>query len=318
MAVSPDCSLVVSTSKDGTIRFWELETAKEIKRLKWESKGEPDNAWFSPDATKLLVNGKNHIWRIYDIATCRALDLPGAKGKGQCAGFYPDRKSIIIREGRRWDYERAEDIWEVPGEYVTHSRGGRLFITNTKDGLVLWNGRTGKEVRKFGVGGIGAEFSPDSNHLLLKRPAGPAMYDVETCKELWRRDVPAALSGGFSPDSRTILYLGEMGPKEKKKHSALLFDARTGKRTGLFPLWLDAHAGRRWVRFVADGDCVLFSLTHGRDHMVFYDRRTGKKALSRPYHYEPHRLYCTVGPSHMLVPSDKAGTPNVFSLYGLR
>lgn len=321
LAVSTDCSLVVSASADGTVRFWELAAAKELRRLKWGDEGHPDNVWFSPDATKLLVEGgtkQGPAWRVYDIASGKVLGLPGAKGAGRSAGFHPDGKSILIWDNnmvKAWSYEQAKDMWQVSGKYVTHSRDGGLLITNSKEGLLLWNARTGKELRKFGFGDVGAEFSPDGKSLLFKRPAGPAMYDAESGRELWKGNVPAALCGGFSPDSRTVLYLGETVLKGRKKHTAFLFDARTGKPTGQFPVGLYAGVHGRRAGLVAEGDCVLIAGGHMSYQMIFYSRRTGKEAFKRHYNHEP---YCTVGPGHLLVPSDKAGTPNVFSLYGLR
>jgi len=316
LAVSPDSSLVASTSKDGTIRFWEMATARQIKRLKWSDSGEPYSVWFSPDGTKLLVAGKDNkkdVWRIYDVATCNVPDLPGAKGEGRCEGFHADGESIIILEGRRWSYGRAKDIWNVAGKYVALRPDGGLFITNTRDGLVLWDGRSGTELLKFGFGDVRAEFSPDSKYLLFKQPAGPIMYDGQTCKKLWESRLPAAYPGEFSPDSSTLLYLGEGGTKQNRTRLAVLYNVRTGKE---HPLPIGGKGNYCMARFMADGDGIMFAYFGGGYHIVmFYNRKTGKGTGRGRYR---GRLYRPIGPRHLLVPSDKVGTANVFSLHGLR
>jgi len=314
LAVSPDGSLVASCSKDGTIRLWELATGKELKRIQWAGKSEVRHVSFSPDGTKLLAGGRGggDTWRIYEVATCEALALPGATGKGRAWGFHPDGRSVIVRETRRWDYERAREVWSVPGRYTCLSSDGSRFITDSKEGLVLWNGRSGKEIAKFGFGSIGATFSPDGRRIVFTSAAGPVVYDTETCKELWKAAVKKPCSGGFSPDGRTILFVGVVG---KDRFRAFLFDTEGRRRVVSFPIAIPSSANDWQARLLSKGKCAMFAGRSGRDRMEFYSTKTGKLVYKRHYRSGP---YCEVDERHLLVSSDKVDTPNVFSLYGLR
>jgi tetratricopeptide (TPR) repeat protein len=316
LAVCPDGCVVASCSDDGTIRLWDVATGKQAASVAWSKGGAAERLWFSPDGALLLAAGKDagkQVWKILDLATCKFLDVPAAAvGAGSCQGFWPDGKSVIDGQTRRWNWRSGREVWTVPGRLVAISPSGARLITNTPDGLVLWNGATGKEVTKFGPGEAGAVFSPDGTRIGMTTPKGPVCYDGQTGKLAWKAEAGNLAAGEFSPDSQTFVCAGTLGRAEKQ--TILLYDARTGEKPKAIATDIAATTPNRHVGFAAGGKFVVIVAGHYAYWMQFYDVRTSAPMVGRLYKGEP---YCNVDSLRVLVPSDKKRTPNVFSLFGL-
>src|SRR5262249_19257250 len=70
VAFSPDDKIVASTSDDGTVRFWEPATGKELRRFDMKGNYALSLA-YSPDGRRLALAG-TEIW-VYDMATGKQL-----------------------------------------------------------------------------------------------------------------------------------------------------------------------------------------------------------------------------------------------------
>jgi WD40 repeat protein len=102
---SADGKRVVAASNDHTVRFWDMETGKELKRI---DVANAHSAALSPDG-KHIVCGEISAVRVFDVATGKELRLyNGHTGSVASVAFFPDSERIASASG---DGART---WRVP------------------------------------------------------------------------------------------------------------------------------------------------------------------------------------------------------------
>jgi hypothetical protein len=111
---------------------------------------------------------------------------------------------------------------------VSISSDGRRVATAGLDGTIIWDGQTGRLVRRIEKVGVIVRLSPDGALLACGQPNDSSLtgiIDVATGQVLWQD--PLAKEGAqilaFSPDSRHVVMTTHGG-------SLRLCDARTGQR----------------------------------------------------------------------------------------
>ncbi len=171
-----------------------------------------------------------------------------------------------------WDTNSGKEVTELKGHAqrigeVAFSPDGKTIATaaNGEPDLRLWDGATGKEVRrlpsKYGFDSV--RFFPDGKSLLTGGYGPIRIWDVDTGKEVRRLD--AVGQAILSPDGRRVAAAGQQ--------SLRLWDTQTGEEI-VYPLghrdavWSVALSPDRRTAATADSDPGLIH---------FWDLTTGKE-----------------------------------------
>jgi S1-C subfamily serine protease len=255
VAFSPDDRAIVSDSfdksnySDDSVRLWDVETGREIRRLDTEDIHYVGALKFAPDGRYVLsLYSKPRKICIWDVATGRVVRrlLPDLReGALSGATFSRDGRYVVAAGDQDtivvWDVKTGREIShfrdaEAGDKHVSFSPDARSLIfvgsdgVDNRDQLSLRDVATGSEIRKFAgknsYGLIHVYFSPDGRHVISSNMENSIyLWDVETGAELRRFAVKALgpIEVAFLPDDRLILYAGWRGA------TLHLFDVKTGE-----------------------------------------------------------------------------------------
>jgi WD40 repeat protein len=226
---APDGKQIATASRDGTIRFWDAATAKEVAHFGYYRPGSPDVTGclaYSPD-------GKRIAHSAFRLAFVRA--VPTGK---------------VVHELAMPAAQRAQAL--------VFSADGKFLVAGCDRGQVhLWEVATGKKAQTIGEGfGLlfGVAMTPDSKRVVsASRLLGFQVWDAATGKEVHRFDLGKFAhlmdpSAALSPDGRTMA--GGAGYHADPESPVRLWEMATGKERRR----LSAHTGMvRGVSFSADG-----------------------------------------------------------------
>ena len=189
---------VVTASRDGTARLWELESGRELQRY-WRK--ECDSVWgvrVLPGEKEVLVSGADGYVTRYDLAsgeqrmtyrhtrTVYRMDLrPGGKEFVAC-----DNDNLAIL----WNLETGEKVQifkgHTDGVYtVAFISGGKRLLTGCSDGkLKVWDVATGECEKTLGKEDVYTiAISPDEKKVAVCFNEDQVdVYDAETLERLWR------------------------------------------------------------------------------------------------------------------------------------
>jgi WD40 repeat protein len=196
---SPDGSLVLTGSDDGTVRLWRRD-GTPVRTL---ARGGPVTAAsFSPDGRLVLTGSQDGTAAVRRVSTGAAVaSLP--RGAPVTSGAF--------------------------------GPGGRLAVTTSEDGVTrLWRPTTGRVVLSVRQNGPvhSASLSPDGRTLLTvgSNPRGEKwrarLFAVPSGRLLRVLPAPGVTTGSFSPDGRLLVTGG-------LDHTAAIWAMRTGRRLHL-------------------------------------------------------------------------------------
>ncbi|ETO08207.1 hypothetical protein RFI_29184 [Reticulomyxa filosa] len=87
--------MIVSCSDDETVRLWDVESGREIRKLEGHS-NYVNYAKFSPDGNKIVSCSKDKTVRLWDVSSGRQIQkLEGHSNSIYEVHFSPDGRSIV-------------------------------------------------------------------------------------------------------------------------------------------------------------------------------------------------------------------------------
>jgi serine/threonine protein kinase len=277
---APDGKRAYSSSKDGTVRSWELVTG----RLLWLAQvGQALALDVSPDGRTLLVG----VLDAGDFAGAMLLDSATGKvlrrfpmGETWCMSVAFSREgcsALVVGLGRTfvlWNTETGQELkrFDSPGRTVTcvtFAPSGKLAASasDREDLIRLWDIRRGSATdvletpgRRGSKGGVHAlAFSPDGTLLLSAGADGDVwLWDLTLARPArsFIGNVSQINSVAFSPDGKRALSGGAGA-------SVRLWDVATGKELAYF----GTGSAVLSVAFSPDGRLVLYGGADGSLHL---------------------------------------------------
>ena len=174
VAFSPNGSLVVTASADGTARVWDAATGATIGELRGHG-GSLNSASFSPDGKFILTAGDDATVRLWDAARFAVVRTIGGTHPRavSSAEYSPDGRLIVTASAdAAWvcDPVKGEVIRKLDGHTgqvnsASFSPDSQLIVTASADNTArVWNAQTGESIatlldHKGPV--LNALFSPD-------------------------------------------------------------------------------------------------------------------------------------------------------------
>jgi len=98
----------VSCGEDGTVRLWDVKTAKELRRFQGHAGGAL-SVTFTPDGRRLLTGGRDRTIRLWNVATGQELRrFEGHRDAVTCVVV--SRNGQLILSGSN---DRTARIWRL-------------------------------------------------------------------------------------------------------------------------------------------------------------------------------------------------------------
>ncbi len=276
---TPDSRTLLSAGEDRTVRFWDVETGKELARL--EGAGFP--LAVSPDGKWLAAGSSNadSTVRLWDLAT---------------------RKRVHAPAGHR-----------AAVNTVAYSPDGTRLATGGRDETVrVWGAATGKQLlcfkaNQYDVGSVA--FSPDGKRLLSANN-DVLLWDAATGKALGtvakavKAMPPLAVAGSGRPvlvrgGNDTVLWWDLENDKEVRRYAkhpclvqalAVTADGKTlaaGCNQGGLHLW-DVASGRE-LRTIAQAWPTSLSFSPEGDYLAADEAGQGTACVYRVATGKPYR-----------------------------
>ncbi|MCX6156964.1 MAG: protein kinase [Ignavibacteriae bacterium] len=218
---SCDNKKALSGSRDKTIRLWDIETGKEIRRFEGHT-GEVISVEFSPDGRYALSGSKDNTIRLWEIETGKEIRrFDGHTESVWSVCFSPDGKFLLSgsldNTIRLWNVDTGQEIRIFTGHTdevmsVCFSPDGRYALSGSSDETIrLWDISTGKiknifeghEQTVFSV-----TFSPNGRSILTgSLDKSVRFWDTSTCKEMKKIFLNYVLSALYSPDGKYALFV---------------------------------------------------------------------------------------------------------------
>lgn len=295
MAFTPDGEQLLSADTDlgqnprqqiGCIRFWQINTGKEIRKFEQQGNLYGAALALSPDG-KTLAFGSVNSTAIRLLDAAKGTELRQLNGAGNARSvattmiFSPDGKTLATR-----GFDQSTHLWDVAkgthlrqlgeqtgsnnryiGRPVAFSPDGKLLAEGGSDSKIhLWEVETGKGLPQAGHQGeiTAVGLTPDGKTLLTRSDDSTVrVWDASTGKERNQFRTPRPLAGIFSPDCKKVAIAGS-------DNSIQVLDANTGKEMARFqvpgqPFLINRYGAPPGLAFSPDGKRLL---TRGPDQVI--------------------------------------------------
>jgi len=220
VAISPDGKTVLSASDDKTVKWWDLETGKEIQTLKGHS-DYVKSIVFSPDGQTMASGSNDRTIRWWNLESGQEIQtFSGHDGAVNCIRFSPDGKSVISgsddKTVKLWDLETVQEIHtfrghDGPVNCINFSPDGKTIISGSDDKTIKWwELESGKEINTFMVHTdhvTNVVFTPTGDTIISASWDKTIKWTLETGQEICTfkgHDRPIT-NIALSPDGKTLI-----------------------------------------------------------------------------------------------------------------
>ncbi len=260
-AFSPDGRRVVTASKDGTARIWDVSTGHAIGKP-MRHQGEVVTAEWSPDGRSIATGSKDHTVRLWDARTGLPAGPPLRQGGEVTTAQWSPTGGCLLTvaadgTARFWDTRsgspRSQGQLREKVGWAGWSPDGRHVATFLSESARIWDAATGEPSSlpmRHGDRVHSAAFSPDGRLLVTASSDETArVWDAVTGLPVGEpmRHAGAVLSAAWSPGSRLIATAGS-------DRKVRLWEARSGRPVGI-PMVQEMTA--TLVRFSPGGERLL-------------------------------------------------------------
>jgi len=301
---SPDETTLVTTSLDGTARIWDAQTGDALFTLEGHD-GRVNIALYSPDGAQVATAGEDGTLHIWDSQTGEIIrTIEANSGSIESFAWSPNNKRII--SGQK---DGSIRIWKVEtGELLETIRGHQGIISDLKwspidDRLIsadgsgsvrIWNMAYSTAWRLYPPQAEkevdwtiqGTSWSNDGRYMAMAGgdpftntdPPSFEIWDIDKnqliMQSLGDKLNFMGLQADYSPDNKTILYLGfPIFPDFSGLATAYVFDTQTGEIIKTFTP--DNGVLIRSAAWSPDGTQIATGMFNNQ--IIIWDYKTGKQ-----------------------------------------
>jgi WD40 repeat protein/mono/diheme cytochrome c family protein len=278
VAFSPDGRRALIASADRSVRLWDVEAERDLRRFI----GHTASVWsvaFSADGSRALSGGADTTVRLWDVETGRELRrLDGHSGLVTCVAFSPDGRKALSG-----GYDHAVILWDLEGGTERRRWPDLARYVNC------------------------LAFAPDGRHCLVGGESVLHFVDVDTGREVRRLEghTDSVVGVAFAPDGRRALSAGDDG-------TVRLWDLDSGRVLRTF-----AGQGG-CVKSVAWSPDGLRALSGGSDQTVrLWDVATGQELRRFRGNADSIRQVAFSGDGRQVLAGSRDGGVRVWDLAGV-
>ncbi len=189
VALSPDGSMVVTTSEDRTAKVWRAQTGAELVTFRGHA-GRIECAAFSPDGALVATGGADRVVRMWDAKTgSEVVAFKGHTDAVKSVAFNPDGSRLVSAgdtTARVWDVRASTSVITAREDAIqtaVFSQDGTRFATASREfRVIVWDARTGVKLCTIGHNNWvdAVAFSPDGTRVMTSNPDRVNVWDAKT------------------------------------------------------------------------------------------------------------------------------------------